>query len=439
MVRASPFLGLCPSKELASQVLSLPYDVLTRQEARVLANTNPYSFLRLTRSDLEFEDLVSPYDPQVYRRAQANLSTFMRQGVLRLEDKPSYYIYHIRYPSWYLKDASPRMRDQYGLVALFSTDDYRKNKIKKHEQTRPEKELDRKTHILTLKAQLGPVFLLYRHKESPGLSETLRKLSLDLTCRYDIEIAPNETHRLYSIAEGADTAEIKELASNLEAIYIADGHHRAASAVAAEEEHQAQLANLAPPPASGGHFLGVLFPDTQVQVLPYYRVVRDLNGMQAELFLDTIRSRGFTLSSGFSGHVESEPDLQQCGLYMARSSKGGGWYTLRWAHAPEANSNHGASIYMGVSVVQERILGPLLGIKDPRSSKRIDFIGGIKGTEGLEALVDSGVYAVAFAVPPVASNTLLQIADNGELMPPKSTWFEPKLRSGLVSYFFGRT
>ena len=409
MISIQPFQALRPAPQYVKQVVSIPYDVVSRIQARELSRDNPYSFLRIIRSDLEFDDSQDAYAPVIYERARENLERLKKEGVLQQDEEAHFYIYRINLNE----------QQQTGLVALFSASDYAQGRIKKHELTRSQKEKDRIQHIRTVRAHTGPIFLLHRDAEAPKLSSMLDEYANAHKPLYDLQDDNYSRHRFYSIASD-DATLMQDLSlelEKLEAIYIADGHHRAASAakIALEEGGQ-DTTN------SAGYFLGVIFPDTQLHILPYNRAVHNLQGHTPESFLNAIKneSEGIQIQTG----RYSPPKEHQVNMFLA-----GQWYQLEWQ---TAKSTENLSDSLTVSELQNTIIGPLLGIEDPRTSDRIDFIGGVHGEAELERLVNSTSCAVAFSLPAIQTEQLLNIADQGGIMPPKSTWFEPKLRSGFA-------
>ena len=411
MLEISPFAGLRPHSKHVEAVVSLPYDVLKRQEARHLAQNRPFSFLRVIRSDLEFGDEFDPYAPEVYERARENFNTLIHKKIFLQEDKKAYYIYSIKYPAG----------RQTGLVALFSVKDYQEGRIKKHELTRPEKEKDRTTHIKTLKAHSGPVFLLYPDAKSKSLSQSLESYVDKHRPLYRLIFSKEESiHCLYRIDAKESIEAVEEGFSRLDSIYIADGHHRAASAAQASLDLAQEKTG-----AQAKHFLAALFPDKQMQILPYYRVIRDLNRLSKKDFIQALRAKEIQVQEG--RHAQ----MNNCQANMCLE---GTWYRLEWQTQPQ-DSLLGS---LTVNILQKKIIGPILGISDPRNSKRITFVGGIHGEKELERLVseENREFVLAFSMAAVKTEELLKIADSNQIMPPKSTWFEPKLRSGLIVHSF---
>ncbi len=409
MVSIAPLRGLRPAKELASKIVSPPYDVLSRKEARDFAKDNPFSFLRIIRSDIEFPDEISPYAAEVYAKAKTNLDQFLAQKALIQEEKEAYYLYRLK--------LGPHQ--QTGVAALFSIEEYFSEIIKKHEVTRVEKERDRIKHIQSLQTHTGPVFLLYREKESQGLSRILDDYADSKEALYDLSFGEENTrHHFYRIDSRELIKAVEQGFADMRSLYIADGHHRAASA--AQAARASEKKGLAPP-----YFLGVAFPDTQTHILPYYRLVCDLASWKLPDFLAALRSKNFSLREGSYNKLEKN----QANMYTGDHS-----YKLQW----ELRRGNTGDVLanLAVNILQERIFGPLLQIADPRKSDRIAFMGGTHGDAYLQSWVQKGKYALAFSTAPIETEELLAIADAKQVMPPKSTWFEPKLRSGFLLHSF---
>lgn len=401
-----PFQALRPAPELASQVASKPYDVLNSHEAREEAADNPYSFLHITKSEIDMPLNVDTHSQEVYDKAKENLQAFIEQGILLEEDKPCYYIYQL------VMDG----RGQTGLVCGSSVDDYEKGIIKKHELTRPDKENDRIDHMKTIRAQTGNVFLAYRSVNA--IDDLIESWKRDHPPLYDFTATDGIGHTVWAVDdEGAIQAITGLFAAEVPFTYIADGHHRAASA--------AKVRKVLGQGASGAanYFLTTLFPSSQLQIMDYNRLAHDLNGLSVEGFIDKLQKEFFV------GRVEkafSPGQLHEFGLYVD-----GGWYKLV---AREGSFSTDPIGVLDVTILQKNILDKLLAIKDPRTDKRIDFVGGIRGLAELERRVNSGEMKAAFSLYPVSIQQLFDIADSGEIMPPKSTWFEPKLRDGLLTH-----
>lgn len=406
MAEIKPFRCIRPSKEAASAVAALPYDVYDRKEAKEIVKKNPLSFLAVDRAETQFEDGKNPYAPEVYEQAARTLKRWQQEGILTEDESPFYYLYELVMEG----------RAQTGIVACASVDDYSCGVIARHENTREEKEQDRICHVDVTNAHTGPIFLAYRSQEELNGLVALEKKKTPL---YDFISEDGICHRVWKIEDPQKSEEIHRIFSGIPRVYIADGHHRAASAVKV-----AAMRREANPSWTGNeefnYFLSVLFPDDQLMIMPYNRVVQDLNGLTREEFLKKTE-RYFVVTE--RGRKAFSPEQKgQVGMYLD-----GSWYQLD--ARPEICTDDPVE-GLDVSILQDRILGPLLGIGDPRTDSRIRFVGGIRGLSELERLVDSGA-AVAFSMYPTSIRELFEVADAGLLMPPKSTWFEPKLRSGL--------
>jgi uncharacterized protein (DUF1015 family) len=398
-----PFRALRPAATSAARVAAVPYDVVTTSEARVLASDNPLSFLHVSRAEIDLPDGASPYADEVYARAAANFERLRQQAPLVMEDAPSLYVYRLKMGR----------HSQTGLAACFSVDEYERGVILKHEHTRPDKEDDRTRHLLTLGAQTGPVFLTYRARSAvDGLVERVTTPPPV----YDFTAVDGVRHTIWRVG-AAEERQIVLAFDAIPALYIADGHHRAASAARAKRS----LAAATHTTGEWDWFLAVAFPDTEVRILPYNRVVADLAGMTATAFLDALRARALVQDG------PAEPQRRgEVAMFFQDS-----WHTIILPGAPASSS---PADRLDVTRLQATVLEPLLRIGDVRTDKRIDFVGGVRGTDELEARVRSGVAAVAFSMYPVDAGDLMAIADAGGIMPPKSTWFEPKLRDGLLSH-----
>lgn len=406
MANISPFKALRPQPENAAAVASRPYDVLNSEEARIEVKGNPHSFLHVTKSEIDLPGDVHLYSSLVYEKAKENIESLQQKGILLREDKPCYYIYTL------VMDG----RSQTGLVCVSSVDDYDNDIIKKHEFTRPEKENDRINHITMTGAQTGNVFLAFRHNDAlDALIENWKTAQQPV---YDFTADDGIQHTIWIIDEEASVKGITSIfADQIPQTYIADGHHRAASAAKVRKA----LGEKATPEASW--FLTTLFPSSQLKIMDYNRVVKDLNGLDAETLLEKL-SEDFTIQPTASAVAPAS--LHTFGMYL-----NGQWYMLsakegKWAADPIG--------VLDVTILSQLILEKHLGIMDQRTDKRIDFVGGIRGLGELEKRVNSGEMAVAFSLYPVSIEQLFDIADSGNVMPPKSTWFEPKLRDGLLSH-----
>ncbi len=405
MVTVRPFRALRPRPELAADIAAVPYDVVTADEARTLAAGNPRSFLHVSRAEIDLPAGTNPYDDGVYARAVQNFAQ-MQHAMIR-EAEPSVYFYRLR--------MGPH--EQTGLAACFSVDEYNRGVVKKHETTRKDKEDDRTRHIVELRAQTGPVFLTYRQQAAVAAAAARTCAAPPL---YDFSASDGVGHTLWRVTDAATTSEITKAFQVLPAVYIADGHHRAASAARAHARFGGeQQANA---DAAHGWFLAVAFPDSHTRILPYNRVVKDLAGASPSEFLAAVQRR-FQVAPG----PATPRKKGECSMFL-----GGRWYCVTLDQAGGGMTGAPAET-LDVSILQNGLLGPLLNVVDPRTDKRIDFVGGIRGTGELEQAVSRGA-AVAFSLFPVTVAELMAIADAGSIMPPKSTWFEPKLRDGLLSH-----
>ena len=403
-----PFRAYRPPHEHAQRVASRPYDVLSTEEARVEVQGNPDSFLRIGKSEVDLPPGTDPYAPVVYETAQKNLADFIKRGLLVRDPRPSLTVYA---QTW-------QGRTQYGIAGCVSVDEYQSGIIKKHELTRPDKEDDRTRHILSTGAQTGPIFLTYPH--SDAVDAAVAQVAATPPA-IDFTSTDSVRHTLWVVDGEPQVKELTGLFAAMPALYIADGHHRSAAAVRA-----AHACRKTDGGWSGNEeynfFLAVIFPDNQLRILPYYRAVHDLNGRSAEEFLAEVTKR-FAVSP--SATPVDPPSRGTYGMFLA-----GRWYRLTLR--AELLNEGDAVDRLDVSLLQWQLLAPVLGIEDPRRDKRIEFVGGIRGLGELERLVREGKAAVAFSMHPTSVGELLAIADEGEIMPPKSTWFEPKLRDGLL-------
>jgi uncharacterized protein (DUF1015 family) len=402
MAKIRPFEAVRPQPQLAKQVASKPYDVLNSAEAKQEAVGNAYSFLHITKSEIDLPESVDIHSQQVYDLALENLNAFLQREVLFKESKPCYYIYQLIMEG----------RAQTGLVCVSSIEDYNNDIIKKHEFTRPEKEQDRINHIKTSGAQTGNVFLAYRNQAS--IDALIDKWKTTKTPVYDFTAEDGIQHTVWAVSDTAVIDQITNLfETEVPCTYIADGHHRAASAA------KVKLAA----PESVNYFLTTLFPSNQLHIMDYNRVVKDLNGLSAEQFLEALKE-SFEVDTHEGAYKPTH--LHSFGMYLNKN-----WYVLK---AKPGTYNDADPIgVLDVTILSNNILSKILGIVDQRTDKRIDFVGGIRGLAELEKRVDSGEMAVAISLYPVTIDQLFNIADAGEVMPPKSTWFEPKLRDGLLT------
>ena len=400
-----PFRGLRPTPAHATDVVAPPYDVLNTEEARERVQGRPYSFLHISKPEIDLPVGTDPYAPQVYAKGAENLQKLVSDGILMRDDKPMYYAYRLIMGA----------HQQVGLVAVASVKDYDSNRIRKHEFTRPDKEDDRVRQIDALNAQTGPVFLTYRHSDT--VDAVLTK-AMQQQPEYDLTADDGVQHTIWLIGDDSDIATLTQTFDVMPCLYIADGHHRsaAASRVAAMRGGSGEAAH--------DYFLSVIFPDNQMQILDYNRVIKDLNGMEATDFLDKV-------AQAFSLQPSAEPvkpgKAGEFGMYLQ-----GQWYRL--TIQPGLIPVDDPVGRLDVSLLQNHLISPLLAITDPRRDKRIDFVGGIRGLAELEKRVNSGEMVVAFSLYPTQMVDLMAVADAEEVMPPKSTWFEPKLADGLVSH-----
>jgi uncharacterized protein (DUF1015 family) len=387
---------------VAARVAAVPYDVVNTDEALALAG-DPLSFLHVSRAEIDFPEGTSPYGDDVYAQAVANFERLKKEAPLQIEDAPALYVYRQRIGA----------HSQVGLAGCFAVDDYDRGVIRKHEHTRRDKEDDRTRHLLALRAQTGPVFLTYRSR--PAVDALISR-AITAASLYDFTASDGVQHTMWKV----DPFEEHQLVVAFDAVpalYIADGHHRAASAARARK----QLAGAAGIRGDWDWFLAVAFPDDQLQILPYNRIVRDLAGMTPDSFMRTLQDR-FMIADGPASPVR-RGDVS---MFLE-----GRWHTIALGEAPATAT---PAERLDVTRLQDAILAPLLGIGDVRTDKRIDFVGGARGTAELESRVGSGDASVAFSLYPVDVQDLMAITDAGGIMPPKSTWFEPKLRDGLLSH-----
>ena len=399
-----PFRALRPPVEKVAEVASVPYDVVNTAEARALAAAHEGSFLHVSRPEIDLPDGTNIYSDEVYQKAADNFARWQETGLLQQDAEARFFAYRLTMGT----------HTQTGVVAGASVDEYDNDIIKKHEKTRPDKEDDRTRHIMTLRAQTGPVFLTYRGR--PEIDALLAEITPDEPL-YDFTAPDGVRHTVWAITA---TDEVQAAFRKVRRLYIADGHHRAASAsrtrAALRDENPGHTGQ-----ENYNSFLAVLFPAEQLQILPYNRVVKDFNGLSEEDFLTRVRGN-------FIVHENVAPQPVEGGtwsMYLA-----GRWYGL----TRDAETTLIADVVdaLDVSVLQNYLLEPILGIKDVRTDKRIDFVGGIRGTAGLEKMVDTGQFAVAFALYPTTIEELMRVSDTNSVMPPKSTWFEPKLRDALL-------
>jgi uncharacterized protein (DUF1015 family) len=402
MAAVKPFAALRPKPELASRICELPYDVMSSEEAREIAAGNPLSFLHVSKPEIDLPPGTNPYAPEVYAKGKENFQKLIHDGALKQDSQPCFYLYR----------QIMERHSQVGLVATVSCEEYLRGIVKKHELTQPDKEDDRLRHIETLNSQTGPAFLTYR--ASSALDEfvakkTAEKSNVDFTAKDGVR------HTSWTINDAADILFIQAQFGKTPFLYIADGHHRSAAAARIFQKRNGA--------GRSGQFLAVIFPHNQLQILSYNRVLKDLDGRTPEQLLkilDTV----FTVQPGGTAAPVRKHEF---GFYLH-----GKWHTLAFRKKPAATNDPVG--LLDVSLLQEYVLTPIFNIDDPRTSGRVDFVGGIRGTEELEKLVDGDEYACAFSMFPTSIEDLMMVADAGGIMPPKSTWFEPKLRDGIFCH-----
>lgn len=401
-----PFKALRPQAQFAKQVASRPYDVLSSAEAKIEAQGNPHSFLHITKSEIDLPESTDIHSQEVYDRAKENLDAFIKREVLFRENKDCYYLYRLQMNG----------RSQTGLVCISSLEDYANGVIKKHEFTRPEKENDRIQHIRTTGAQTGNVFLAYRQVDA--MDQLVKNMTETKSPVYDFTADDGIQHTLWIVNDSENIEKITRIfAEQIPATYIADGHHRAASAAKVFTQSKTAMQPEA------GFFLTTLFPSDQLEIMDYNRAVKSLQGWTIPEFLEKLEEK-FVVQK--SAEAVKPTGLHQFGMYLS-----GQWYRLE--AKPGSFATDPKSV-LDVSILQENILQPLLHIDDPRTNENIEFIGGIRGLKELENKVNSGEFALAFSLFPVSLDQLFSIADHNDVMPPKSTWFEPKLRDGLLTH-----
>lgn len=407
MADIRPFAAVRPREDLADKIAALPYDVYSRQEALKEIERAPLSFLRIDRAETSFPDDVDTYDDRVYKKAAEILNEMIEKGEFIADEKPMFYLYELTMDG----------RSQTGIVAAAAASDYENGVIKKHENTRADKEVDRIRHVNTCSAQTGPIFLGYRNNKVLSDIVALVKKTEPV---YDFISPDGVGHRVWIVSNDTEIAAIRGAFDTISDIYICDGHHRCASAV--------KVCNMRKERCVGftgdeefNYFLSVLFPADELKILDYNRVVRDLNGLSESRFLDRIRKKFDIIEKGSEPFKPAKP--HEFGLYIS-----GKWYELV---AKSDLITDDPVDRLDVSILQNELLSPILNIEDPRTDPRINFVGGIHGMKGLMDKVDSNEYICAFSLYPTSIEELFDVADRGRLMPPKSTWFEPKLRSGL--------
>lgn len=407
MVDIMPFRGFRPPVHLVDRMVELPYDVIESEEAREVAKDNPYSFFHIAKSEVDVEPGVSLYDDRVYAQGAENLRKFVSNGWLIQDTLPSFYVYAQRMGN----------HSQIGLVAGGSVLEYQKNIIKKHELTRIDKENDRTRHIDTLNANDEPVFFTYRRRAE--IDALIGQICITAPT-YDVTTADHVRHTLWAVSNPTIVQQIQEEFRHIEFMYIADGHHRSAASVRLCEARKSRN------PFHNGHelynyFMTVIFPDNQMQVLPYNRMVKDLHGLTQDAFFAAMQAKFDIVETA----VAQPSQKHQMGMFVGEK-----WYRI--TAKPAIVHEDDVIERLDVSILQNQVLAPILGIKEPRKDERIKFIGGIKGTDALEQAVKKNKTGVAFAMYPTTVDDLMAIADADKIMPPKSTWFEPKLRSGFV-------
>jgi len=402
MATLKPFAALRPAPELAARICELPYDVMSSEEARHLAAGNSLSFLRVSKPEINLPSSTDVHAPEVYAKGRENFHRLIAQGALRQDPRPCFYLYRQIMGN----------HSQVGLVAVASCEEYLNGMIKKHELTRPDKEDDRVRHIETLESQTGPVFLTYRAVHA--IDELFSKQTAAMPA-IDYTAADGVRHTAWTISAGADLDLIQAEFARIPNLYIADGHHRSAAAARVFQSRKGG--------GESGFFLSVIFPHDQVQILPYNRVLKDLNGLTPEQLLERLAAVFDVQANG----TAAPSGNHAFGLYLC-----GQWHALRFR--ADLTTAADAIGRLDVSLLQRHVLDPIFGVADPRTSDRISFVGGIRGTGELESMVDRGDYACAFSLFPTRIEDLMAIADAGGIMPPKSTWFEPKLRDAMFCH-----
>jgi uncharacterized protein (DUF1015 family) len=406
MALVLPFRAVRPHRQFVSQVAALPYDVMTRDEAKNAAGDNPFSFLHVEKSEIDVPDQTNSNDPLIYATAKLNFAQMQEKGLLFQEESPCFYIYRQQMGE----------QIQTGIVGVVSAGEYDEGKIKKHELTRQDKEEDRVNHVDKVNAQTGPVFLTFQSR--PRLNDVVGHV-MTTKPEYNFTAEDGVVHTIWVVADVRQIEEIKKEFLAIEALYIADGHHRAAAASAVARMRRKN--DSFPESREYEKVLAVLFPHDQLKVMDYNRAVKDLNGLSLQEFKEKISSC-FIIKENFA--VRSPQRFHDFGMYLH-----GQWYQLTIKDGIYNDNDPVARL--DAAILQEHLLAPILGINDPRIDERIKFIGGIRGMAELEKLVDKDGFAVAFSLYPTTIEQVMQVADAGAIMPPKSTWFEPKLRSGL--------
>ncbi len=409
MAILKPFRGIRPKKELVKNIACRPYDVLNEQEARLETKGDPNSFYHVIKPEIDFPDDFDHYAPEIYLKGKENFERMFREGIYRQDEKDCYYIYA----------QTMQGRKQYGIVGCASVDDYVNDIIKKHELTRPDKEEDRKNHVRVSNLNYEPVFFAYPHVKA--LDELVSRIT-ETAPEYDFISDDGIGHTFWVVRDEGNIAAITAEFSKIRYTYVADGHHRTAAAALVGRERREKN-----PHHTGkeeyNYFLAVHFPDNQLQIMDYNRVIRDLNGLTPALVLEKLKENFVVTDKGFD--IFKPAHLHNFSMYLD-----GKWYSL--SAKPGTYNDQDPIGVLDVTILSERVLAPVFNITDLRQDKRIDFVGGLRGMGELKKRVDSGEMKVAFALYPVTMKQLIDIADSGKIMPPKTTWFEPKLRSGLV-------
>lgn len=415
MAIIKPFKGFRPPSDMVEQIASKPYDVMNRTEAKEMAHGNKISFLRITRPEIEFDESVSPYDPEIYQRAKDNFIKFVNEGALVKDQTDCFYIYRLVMGKV----------DQTGIVCVCGIDDYWDDVIKKHEYTRPVKEKDRITNIKVSGIQPGPVFSTY--KQIDEIDKLVEAFKTENLPEYDFKSEDDVLHQVWVISESDKVNRLEMVLEKIPTIYIADGHHRAASGAKVGRELREKKGRTIDGPHN--YFLSVIFPHDQLSILDYNRLIKDLNGSTEEEFIESIKQ--FFHVSELGNHSYKPDKERSFGMYLGQS-----WYELKLKESYDNLVDPVESL--DISLLDKYVFKSLLGIEDQRTDQRIDFVGGIRGLAALQGRVDSGEMKLAFAIHPVSIEALFKVADSGKVMPPKSTWFEPKLRSGLFVHQIGQ-
>jgi uncharacterized protein (DUF1015 family) len=404
-----PFKGLRPNGEFAEKVASPPYDVLDSEEARVLVKNNPYSFLHISKPEVDLLPDIDLYDERVYKKGKENLTRFIKQNILIQDKKPALYLYRLIMGN----------HKEIGVVACVSVEEYKEGKIRIHEHTREDKEKDRATHVNVLNANTGPVLLTYKSKEA--INKLIEQFVQTQPPLYDFVCDDGVRHTLWKVDDKELIVHLQNEFSRVDYFYVADGHHRSAATVRVQEMRMKNNPNHTGE-EEYNYFLSVIFPHHEMYIMEYNRVVKDLNGLSKDEFLNKV-SENFDIAPQETAY---KPDSKhKFGMYLE-----GKWYKL--VAKPEILRSDDPVESLDISILHSNIIEPILGITNPRKDKRINFVGGIRGLQELERLVNSKEYALAFALYPTSIEELMKVADANKVMPPKSTWFEPKLRSGLV-------